>query len=97
MTIKDTYLMSIELKNRQNSYGGIMKRKFYMTLGDGQPYYPGYFICYADDEYEASIMTSNALNGRWCGTYYSLDKLHPDDRILRGTITNERNLEVIER
>lgn len=62
-------------------------REFYMTLGTDQPYYPGYFICYAKDENTARLYTSSALNGRWCGTYDLLDKVHPNDRNLRGIIT----------
>jgi hypothetical protein len=59
---------------------------FYMTLGSGQQYYPGYFECEAESEAGARMMTHRALNGRWCGTYESLEDLHPLDRIYRGTI-----------
>jgi hypothetical protein len=60
--------------------------KYYMTLGSGQPYYPGYFECEAENEQTARLMTSHALKGRWCGTHRSLDEVHPLDRIFRGTI-----------
>jgi hypothetical protein len=59
---------------------------FYMTLGSGQPYYPGYFLCIAEDENIARIQTSHALNGRWCSTYESLEDVHPYNRIYRGYI-----------
>jgi hypothetical protein len=68
--------------------------KFYMTLGDGQPYYPGYFVCIADNELEARQLTSDCLNNRWCGTYDSLDKVHPLDRLQRGYITKEHGLDI---
>ena len=58
-----------------------------MTLGSGQPYYPGYFICEAEDEGYARRLTSKALNNRWCSTYEIFEELHPMDRIYRGTIT----------
>ena len=63
--------------------------KFYMTLGQGQPYYPGYFVCEANDEYEAMRMTAKALNGRWCSTHDRLETVHHLDRIYRGVITEE--------
>jgi len=59
---------------------------FYMTLGSGQPHFPGYFTCEADTEVGARMMTHRALNGRWCSTYDSLDSVHPMDKIFRGTI-----------
>lgn len=59
---------------------------YYMTLGSGQPHYPGYFICEAESKVSARMMTHRALNGKWCGIYESLDQVHPDDRIYRGTI-----------
>ena len=59
---------------------------FYMTVGSGQPYYPGYFVAHAVNENDARQMTYKALNGRWCSTYDSLDKVHPLDRIYRGDI-----------
>lgn len=67
-----------------NLYTG--KAKYYMTLGSGQPHYPGYFVCEAESEVGARMMTNRALNGRWCGTYESLDQVHPNDRVCRGTI-----------
>lgn len=63
--------------------------KFYMTLGRGQPLYPGYFICEADNESHASKLTYETLDGRWCNTYLTLDDVHPMDRIYRGTITEQ--------
>jgi hypothetical protein len=68
--------------------------KFYMTLGDGQPYYPGYFVCIADDENEARQLTSDCLDNRWCGTYESLSQVHPMDRLQRGYITKEYGITV---
>jgi hypothetical protein len=68
--------------------------KFYMTLGSGQPYYPGYFVCIADNELEARQLTSAVLNSRWCGTYDALDKVHPMDRLQRGYITKEYGITV---
>jgi hypothetical protein len=62
-------------------------KKFYMTLGSGQPHYPGYFIAIAANEYSARLLTSNALNERWCSTYEEFDEIHPMDRIYRGEIT----------
>lgn len=70
--------------------------KFYMTLGSGQPYYPGYFTCIADNELEARQLTHQLLDGRWCGTYDSFDKVHELDRIPRGIITKEYGLEVFD-
>ena len=60
--------------------------QYFMTLGSGQPYYPGYFIAYARDENEARFLTSKALNNLWCGTYEKFEDLHPFDRIYRGDI-----------
>jgi hypothetical protein len=59
---------------------------YYMTLGSGQPYYPGYFECIAHNENEARHLTSEVLKGRWCGTYLSLREVNPKDRIYRGYI-----------
>jgi hypothetical protein len=61
-------------------------KNFYMTLGEGQPYHPGYFICVAENEHAAREMTSKVLNGRWCGTYHNFNAVHPADRILKGII-----------
>ncbi|MCX5637111.1 MAG: hypothetical protein NTX52_05395 [Planctomycetota bacterium] len=68
--------------------------KFYMTLGSGQPYYPGYFVCIADNENEARQLTSEALNNRWCGTYDTLDQIHPNNRIQWGYITKEYGITI---
>lgn len=57
-----------------------------MTLGSGQPYFPGYFVCSAKDEIEARGLTSKALNNRWCGTHRTIDEVHRLDRIYRGYI-----------
>ena len=59
---------------------------YYMTLGSGQPFYPGYFECIARDENEARHLTSEVLKGRWCSTYLALREVHPQDRIYRGYI-----------
>jgi hypothetical protein len=66
--------------------------KFYMTLGSGQPHYPGYFVCIANDEAEARKLTSIVLNNRWCGTYHNFSDLHKLDRIQRGYITEKHGL-----
>jgi hypothetical protein len=66
--------------------------KFYMTLGSGQPHYPGYFVCIADNELEARQLTSDVLNNRWCGTYHNFSDLHKLDRIQRGYITKEHRI-----
>jgi hypothetical protein len=68
--------------------------KFYMTLGSGQPYYPGYFVCIADDELEARRLVSRYLNNRGCSIYDNLSKVHPADSIQRGYITKEYGLEI---
>ena len=67
---------------------------FYMTLGEGQPYYPGYFKCIAKDEYDARELTYDALEGRWCGTYDALIKVHASDRIYRGYINYPDGLQL---
>jgi len=66
-------------------------KNFYMTLGSGQPYYPGYFICEAENESKARELTSKTLNNQWCGTYYSLEEVYPNDRVYRGTIKEATN------
>ena len=66
--------------------------KFYITPGSGQPYYPGYFVCIADDVIMACNLATTVLNSRWCGIYESLDKIHPFDRIQRGYITKQYGL-----
>jgi hypothetical protein len=63
--------------------------KFYMTLGSGQPHYPGYFVCIADNELEARQLTSHCLNNRWCSTYHNFSDVNKMDRIQRGYITKE--------
>jgi hypothetical protein len=62
-------------------------KKFYMTLGLGQRHFPGYFVVKTDDEHQARLATSKALNRCWCGTYEELEDVHPADRIYRGEIT----------
>ena len=76
-----------------SNIGTKVTKQFYMTLGSGQPYYPGYFIAYARDEAEARFLTSKALNNRWCSTYEKFEDIHPLDRIYRGGIL-ESGLEV---
>ena len=66
--------------------------EFFCTFGHGQPYYPGYALVRAEGEdvdqaeAEARRKIYEATDGRWCGTYRSLDDVHPNDRILRFTI-----------
>lgn len=60
---------------------------FYMTLGIGQPYYPGYFEVDTENENQARAVTAKALNRRWCGTYEKLEDVHPWNKICRGEIT----------
>ena len=67
---------------------------FYMTLAVGQPYYPGYFECIAEDEYDARELTHDALDGRWCSTYYALIEVHPLDRIYCGYINYPDGLQL---
>ena len=66
--------------------------EFFCTFGHGQTHYPGYAVVRAEGEdvaqaeNEARRKISEETNGRWCGTYRSLDDVHPMDRILRFTI-----------
>lgn len=57
-----------------------------MTLGNGQPGFPGYYVCFAENESEARMKTNKELNGRWCGMYECLEDIHPFDRIYLGDI-----------
>ena len=58
----------------------------YVTLGSGQPYYPGYFECRTDDKSTARDMANKALNGRWCSIYETLEDIHQADENYRGYI-----------
>ena len=82
---------------KQDGEGSQEKRvmqtfEFFCTFGDGQPNHPGYALVRAEGEdveqaeSKARRKISEETNGRWCGTYRSLDDVHPNDRILRFTI-----------
>jgi hypothetical protein len=64
---------------------------FYATFGSGQPGYPGYLQIDVDEQDEQAAMlearrrVSEETGGRWCGMYRSMEQMHPDDRIFRGT------------
>lgn len=62
-------------------------KKYYITLGSGHPYYPGYFESIGSDENEARHWAFIYLDNRYCTSYTSLDDIHPLDRIYRGTLT----------
>jgi hypothetical protein len=59
---------------------------FYITLGSGQPFFPGFFAVIARNHNEASKLAEKFLNGHWCGLYESRDQLHELDNVYRGTI-----------
>lgn len=62
-------------------------KTYFVTLGFGQPFSPGYFEVKAETENEARVIANERLDRRWCGIYFSLDEVHELDRVYRGTLT----------
>lgn len=62
-------------------------KTYFVTLGCGQPFSPGYFEIEAETEIEAREIAFERLKNRYCGLYFQLEDIHELDRIYRGTLT----------
>lgn len=65
-----------------------MKRTFYFTFGDGQPYHPGYVEVNAVDSLTASHWMTEKYGRQWCAMYSHLEDIHRLDRIRRDVINH---------
>lgn len=73
--------------------GGL--NEFYVTIGTGQPYFPGYFAIHTSDVCTARLLARQFLNNRYCTVYKCFESLHELDSIKRGDIYKDR-MELIE-
>ena len=65
----------------------------FATFGSGQVGYPGYLRVVLDESDRTADawtqmrwMAHEVTNGKWCGFYWTLEDVHPNDRIHRGDV-----------